>query len=125
MQILIGILLVFYPPKPSVPIPMESGLFPEYGFSQTDSEKFVPILNLFQSRAYRVEEVDSDQYAKDTYIYNFILKDDSLIIEQRRISISANYSKDIYSRNGKLLYEVEFLKDRIMDVRYYDTNGNW
>src|SRR5579872_1874675 len=107
MQILIGIVLMLFPPTPSVPAPTDHGLFPDFGFDQTDSEKFAPILNLFQSGALKVEEIDSDKYSQDTSIYSLSTKGDSLVIEEHRIyggTVSKSTYRQVYSRKGKLLY---------------------
>jgi hypothetical protein len=128
MQILIGILLLFFPPNPMTLAPTDHGLFPDFGFSQSDSEKFVPILNLFQSGAYIVEEVDSGKFLNDTSIYNFSIKGDSLITEERRIhggAFSKSTLREVYSRKGKLLYRAIISEGRISNICYFVDNGNW
>ncbi len=116
------------PERLEVLAPKPHGLFQDYGFEQSDSEKFAPILNIVKTGGYKVEEVDSSNGRRDTSLFNIFQKEDSIVIEEQRIyggKISDSKLKKVYSKKGKMLYQATTSKNVIPNLRYFTAEGSW
>src|SRR6185436_2921251 len=94
--------------------PPPHGLFQYYGFDQSDSEKFIPILHLIHTGAYKVEEYnrwDRNGNRIMEFTFEIFVKADSITIDETDWSPDGQTKyftgRSVYLKNGKLGYEKE------------------
>jgi hypothetical protein len=89
------------------------GLFQEYGIIQNDSERFISVLNLINTGAYKVDEYNSwdRNWGIMKYSFDIFVNEDTITIDQTdslpNVQKNIFAKKSVYLKTGKLVYEKE------------------